>query len=312
MVFWRCAPRTSGQVMDQIYGVEWLRWAAERSSDPAWTDTWLAIAALGSPAFFAVVLPLVFALAPVRPALRLALAFALAATTSEWIKHLVGRARPDPLDFGLTAPLESAGAYASAAFPSGHAVLAVVLWGMIAVHARSLGVRIACAVLVLVIGASRIVLLRHDLLDVGGGFAIGGVLLVLLVRAEGAWGASLAELPRIERAGSWILGAIVLQVLADLQVTAIVLGVAAGFGAGATLAAGRRVRESAPGVGWGAVRAVLAVGGVAFARALAEPGDGWATSALFTLYMGAGIWVGGLVPLFTGGVWERPASAGPR
>lgn len=291
--------------MDGIYGEELLRWAAERSADPLWTNIWRAIASLGAPALFAVALPLLFVLGPVRPALRLALAFGLGVVVTEWIKVAVDRARPDPAHFGLAAPLEDFGIYASSAFPSGHALLAVVLWGTLAVHARSGPVRATCILLIALICASRIALLRHDLLDVAGGIVIGTILLVALVRAERAWSASLAELPRIERAGLWVLGAIAAQVIVQLEVTAVVLGVVAGFAASVTLAAERRVRPGPPGPIAGVVRALLAVAGVALVRLWAEPGQGWSTAALFAVYAAAGVWLGAVIPLAFGGVWEK-------
>lgn len=295
--------------MDGLFGVELLRWAAERSSDPLWTNTWLAIAALGAPDFFAIVLPLLFVLGPARPALRVALAFGLAVTVTEWIKISVDRPRPDPTAFGLSAPLEDFGVYASSAFPSGHALVAIVLWGTVAVHVRSRAVRVACGLLVAAIAASRIALLRHDLLDVGAGLALGALLLTALVRAERAWGDSLAQLPRVERAGLWMFAAIALQIAVGLEVTALVLGVVTGFATSVTLAAGRRARRTAPGIGMGVLRAVLAIGGVAAVRAWAEPGTGWSPAALFAVYGLAGVWMGGVIPLLTRGVWESPRAA---
>lgn len=294
--------------MDGVYGVELLRWAAGHAAEPGWVRGWQGIAALGAPIFFSVALPLLHALAPAHQALRLTLAFALSGAVSEWIKDEVGRPRLDPSDFGLPGALEPLNAFGSAAFPSGHVLMAVVLWGSIALHTRSHAVRVGCGLLVLLIGASRIVLLRHDLLDVGGGLVIGGALLALLVGAERAWGFSLAALPRVERAGLWVLAAVGLQVLIGLEVSAVVLGVAAGLGAGATLAAGQSARDRGPGAARGIVRAVLGLAGVALVRVWAEPGQGWGPALLFAVYAAAAVWVAGVVPLFTGGVWERSAT----
>lgn len=295
--------------MDGIHGTELLVWAAEQAAHPAWEPAWSAVAFLGAPVFFSIALPLLYAFAPSRLALRLTLAFALATATSEWVKAVVDRPRIDPLAFGLAGPLEDPKTYASAAFPSGHVLVALVLWGTVAVHTRSRSVRAVCGLLIVAIAASRLALLRHDLLDIAGGLGIGALLLVLLVRAERSWGDSLAALPRVERAGAWILGALAMQALAGLESTAVVLGVGAGLGAGATLAAERKRRDGPPGLLRGAMRAVLGLGGVAVVRWIAEPGQGWGPAWLLVLYGAAAVWISGILPLFTGGVYERPRAS---
>ena len=101
----------------------------------------------------------------------------------------------------------------------------------------------------------------------------------------------MTALPRVERAGLWVLSAVALQVLIGLEVTAVVLGVAAGLGAGATLAAGRRSRDRGPGALRGMARVVLALAGAALVRWWAGPGEGWNPAALFAVYAAAAVWV---------------------
>lgn len=291
--------------MEEITGRQVLEWFARRADTPGWHPIWTVVAALGSPDFFAVALPILFAFAPMRWALRLGLAFAASSALSETLKVLVGRPRLDPTLFGLPGALEDPGVYASAAFPSGHTLMAVVLWGTVAVHVRSKLVRGACLVLIAAIAVSRLALLRHDLLDVGGGLLLGGLLLAILVAAERAWGDALAQLPRVERGALWLLVAIALQAMAGLEITALVLGVGAGVGVGAIAGAGWRRRTERPAIGVGIARAVLAVGGVALIRSFAEPGAGLHPWTLFAIYTGAAVWVAGIVPAVLGGVYER-------
>jgi membrane-associated phospholipid phosphatase len=74
------------------------------------------------------------------------------------------------------------------AYPSGHSTQAIVSWGMLAVVAlagRSRRARIfgltAAAVVVLLVGASRVYLGVHWLTDVLGGYALGGAWLALIL-----------------------------------------------------------------------------------------------------------------------------------
>ncbi len=291
--------------MEELAGRQLLALLAARAADPAWRDVWQAIAFLGSADFFAVSLPLLFAFAPMRWALRLGLAFAASATTSEALKAAIGRPRMDPLEFGLPGALEDPGVYANHAFPSGHTLMAVVLWGTVAANVRSPWLRGGCVALVAAIAFSRLALLRHDLIDVGGGLVIGAALLAALVAGERAWGDSLARLPRVERAGLWLLAALALQLALGLEITAVVLGVGAGLGVGAIAGAGRKRRTVRVPLGRGILRAGLAVGGVAGVRWLAEPGAGHAPMLLFALYFVGALWVSGIVPSVLGGVFER-------
>ena len=98
-------------------------------------------------------------------------------------KSVVGRGRPPTSEM-----LQHAGGYA---FPSGHSAQAMVIWGLVAVLAvtgpRPPGrrVRVAVygvvAVVILLVGVSRIYLGVHWTTDVAGGYALGGAWLALLL-----------------------------------------------------------------------------------------------------------------------------------
>jgi membrane-associated phospholipid phosphatase len=102
------------------------------------------------------------------------LAFALLATASsvELVKQAIARARPDALAW--IGPLHSF------SFPSGHAASAMALFGFLAIIAFRLRSRVrrftalaALGLLILGIGASRIVLAAHYASDVLAGYALG-------------------------------------------------------------------------------------------------------------------------------------------
>ncbi len=101
----------------------------------------------------------------------------LGAEATAWgVKFLSGRARPTFIQ---------AMAEVSPSFPSGHATTAVAVYGFVAIAAlRGLSgpgrrtVAAGALALVLLIGASRLVLSVHYLTDVLGGYLIGGTWLL--------------------------------------------------------------------------------------------------------------------------------------
>jgi membrane-associated phospholipid phosphatase len=108
------------------------------------------------------------------------------------LKEFVALPRPGDFDppvtnvglLGLPSAEAIAGARAHVTagygFPSGHAGNATVLWGGVAVHARSPAVWGLAAALVLAIGVSRVYLGLHFVADVLGGVLTGGIVLAVV------------------------------------------------------------------------------------------------------------------------------------
>jgi undecaprenyl-diphosphatase len=97
-------------------------------------------------------------------------------------KHLVGRPRPPllPFDVGWLSSLVAADP-GSLAFPSGHALMSLAVYGYLAVvigRASSIG---AAIVLVLGVALSRLVLSVHWPIDILGGWILGAAWLCLLL-----------------------------------------------------------------------------------------------------------------------------------
>jgi len=122
------------------------------------------------------------------PLSRLAAALAGSVVLYDVVKAAVGRARPP-------ASYQVGYHFSGSAFPSGHAVQSIAVWGMLALLAvermrRRRWLPVAPAVvLVMLVGASRIYLGAHWLSDVLGGYALGGlwlcvVVAIMLIRAR--------------------------------------------------------------------------------------------------------------------------------
>lgn len=108
-----------------------------------------------------------------------ALTIGLASAVNSLVKVWVARQRPD-----LIEPVVSAGGYS---FPSGHAALSMVAYGITAVLlVRSrlpLGARVVAAVIlafvILAVGVSRVYLGVHYATDVAAGWCAGGIVVSL-------------------------------------------------------------------------------------------------------------------------------------
>lgn len=79
-------------------------------------------------------------------------------------------------------------------FPSGHAQLAVVIWGFILLRSKNYFIKILCLFLIASISFSRIYLGVHDIADVISGIIFGIVSLVLLEQLLSNKGGWLREL----------------------------------------------------------------------------------------------------------------------
>ena len=117
-----------------------------------------------------------------RPLALLAIGVAIAVGLYDIVKPLVNRPRPPPAIW--------IGHYSGAAFPSGHATLSIAFYTILCVvlgAGRSPRVKSAlwssAAIVVLVVGASRIYLGAHWLTDVVGGYALGAAWAAIVVIA---------------------------------------------------------------------------------------------------------------------------------
>jgi membrane-associated phospholipid phosphatase len=156
-----------------------------RSATPAFTSIFLAVTAIGSLKVLALLGLIVTAMLGLRQrwlhvATWLA-ALAGGAILNQLLKELFARPRPSFAD-----PLLSETSYS---FPSGHAMLSLVVYGVLAYFAvlalRTWRARTAVvfgvALLVALVGVSRMYLGAHYFSDVLAGFAAGGLWLSTLI-----------------------------------------------------------------------------------------------------------------------------------
>ncbi|MGQ9683224.1 MAG: phosphatase PAP2 family protein [Anaerolineae bacterium] len=198
---------------------------------PAADAIFRLITFLGDEKFYLLLLPFVYWCLDKRLGLGLGLLVLGSNTANQWLKHLFGLPRPP------SPPVRHIVQEADFGFPSGHTQAVTVAFGYLAVRLQRLWVHVVAAVLVLLVGLSRLYLGVHYPHDVLGGLAAGMVLLWVFVKA---WplGASLWQrLNRPLRYALALLVPAVAVVLWPLDEAASSLGALAGFGVGAVLEA---------------------------------------------------------------------------
>lgn len=109
---------------------------------------------------------------------RIALLLVASGMTNLLLKDIFQDARPDAM-YQIDPRVGT-----SYGFPSGHAQIAVTLWGLIALETRHTFLRAVCVLIIALIIFSRPYLGVHDLGDVLGGSLIGVALLAIWVASD--------------------------------------------------------------------------------------------------------------------------------
>lgn len=176
----------------------------------------LALSLLGSPLAYLFFIAALFWCCDVRLGLHAALLLGVSAGVNDALKMAFHTPRPYWIDPGVTA----FAAESSFGLPSAHAQLAAGFWGLVAVFLRRRWAYIACGLLILLIGVSRIYLGVHSLLDVALGWAVGLAVLAAFLFAEKRLGPHIRTWP-LSRA---VTAAFLLSLLIPAA-TMLVLGV---------------------------------------------------------------------------------------
>jgi membrane-associated phospholipid phosphatase len=219
--------------------------AIQQFRGPVLDGLFRVVSSLGEPEFHLFLLPSLLWCVDFGLGARVGVFLLLSSYLNLYLKNLFQQPRPYYFDPNLQLiPVEE-----EYGLPSGHAQLAIVLWGSIAAWARKSWFWGLAIVLMALIGFSRIYLGVHFPTDVLAGWAVGAISL----------GLYLATQPRVER---WLAGlTLVQQVLLALIVplllflthpvknTATATGTLAGAGAGLALT-NRYVPFNAGGPFW--------------------------------------------------------------
>lgn len=137
-----------------------------------------AITELGSEAFYISFILVVYWIYDKRTATRTAFVLLASLLLNYWLKVIIQNPRPDPSNWY--------GDYEASNYstPSGHAQNSASFFGWIAAEARASWIYILSLVLMVLIGVSRVYLGVHYLTDVVLGWAVGLLLVVLVVWSE--------------------------------------------------------------------------------------------------------------------------------
>ena len=180
------------------------------------------ITVTGGQGFYLLLLPLLFWCVNRRQGARLMIVFLLSVYLNVALKELFQQPRPFDLDPGLK--LHDVNGYG---LPSGHAQLAVVVWGGIGVWARRIWVSVAAIGAMALIGFSRVYLGVHFPTDVVVGWTMGVLVLGLYLALRSGVEGWLTQLGTAK------------QVAVALAVPTALLLVHASGGAVAAMGAGR-------------------------------------------------------------------------
>jgi membrane-associated phospholipid phosphatase len=199
------------------WGLELIR-QAQSVRSPALDLAFRLITFLGNEEFFLLLFPFLYWCIDSRLGFRLGVLFFVSGYLNFALKSLLAQPRPFELEPGINLIQET-----GYGLPSGHAQSAVLLWGMLAHAGRKRWLWAPAAVLMLLIGFSRVYLGVHFPTDVLAGWLIGAALLgspVLLLRLTAG---TRIRLPRwVWLAGVSLLAAVSLLALATKDTVAVI------------------------------------------------------------------------------------------
>jgi membrane-associated phospholipid phosphatase len=134
---------------------------------------------LGSELFVLSVLPLIYWCIDRKRGARVGIIILLSVFSNLWVKSLFLTQRPYQIDPSLGLAHES-----TTGFPSGHSQTSMTFWGVaMTMLPRRIGI-LAFIILPFLVGLSRLYLGVHFPIDVLGGWALGGIFVVLFYLFE--------------------------------------------------------------------------------------------------------------------------------
>jgi membrane-associated phospholipid phosphatase len=202
----------------------------QQISNPLLDNIFRVLSMLGDELFYLLILPILLWTIDRRFGARVAVLFLLSAYVNIMLKELFQQPRPFALD-------QTLGISTSDGFglPSGHAQLAIVVWGSIACRVQQLPLKIACVGMILLIGVSRVYLGVHFPTDVIAGWLVGICCLILYTQLSPKIEPWLKKVPLTLFTTVFSFLLIALFVLYPIHDTATVIGALLGMGIGLSL-----------------------------------------------------------------------------
>lgn len=220
-------------------------------ASPALDQFMMLITNLGSEQAYVALIVLSFLTFGARAGKRMAVYFLLGVYVMELVKAFYDAPRPFHLDPSVLRTAAAGVTAEGPSFPSGHALSAILFWGLAASYVRRTAFTVAAALVTALVGVSRIYLGVHFPVDVLVGFALGAAFVLL--------GRLVDRVPTELGAGATIaLGLIIplgLHLLFPTSNSGLYMG-----GASAFLVGGALVRHRTDGPALG--RALLGVIGL--------------------------------------------------
>lgn len=135
---------------------------------------------LGNEEFYMLIMPILYWCVDAVLGLRIGIMLVLSGTLNGIIKLVFKSPRPYWVDKTVTAHISES----SFGLPSGHAMNAMSVWGLLTASIRKKGFRAVLIALIILIGVSRIYLGVHFTSDVLVGWLLGAIVLMLYIRNE--------------------------------------------------------------------------------------------------------------------------------
>jgi Membrane-associated phospholipid phosphatase len=156
-----------------------------------------AVAFLGLPEFYLLVIPLIIWCFNRSLGVRLVILLSISGAVSDALKLWFHSPRP----YWISTKVSAYSSYPSFGFPSTHAQNAVGFFGLIAATLRRWWIWIACTLIILLIGLARVYQAVHFPSDIIGGYCAGLLLLVLFLKFEKPVGLWMHKTPLHVRIG---------------------------------------------------------------------------------------------------------------
>lgn len=165
--------------------------------------------AFGHPGCYLIIIAYLYWGRNPRLGLRLGLLMGISAGINEALKIALHFPRP----YWVSPEVSALESHSSFSLPSAHAQMAVTFWGLAAATVRRRWFSAVAAVLIVLVGASRVVLGVHFPIDIVAGFLVGAAVLGGFLALEGPVSRRITTLPLAGKVFAAFAGSLVLVLI---------------------------------------------------------------------------------------------------